>query len=121
MNRTAAIVLDVAFVVAFAAIGRASHGEPLDAAGLSRTALPFVAGTLLAWITLIMRRTDGSPLGPGVSVWLTTLLGGMVFRVLIGDTIAIPFVIVAGVTLALFLLGWRTIAWLIARRSASSG
>ena len=71
MNRTVAIVLDMVLVVAFAALGRASHAEALDVAGLSRTALPFLAGALLAWITLIMRRGDGTTLSSGVFVWAT--------------------------------------------------
>ena len=116
MNRTVAIVLDLALVVAFAALGRASHAEALDVAGLSRTALPFVAGALLAWITLIMRRGDGSTLTSGVFIWAITLIGGMVFRMLIGDTIAVAFVVVAALTLAVFLIGWRAIAHLIRRR-----
>lgn len=120
MNRTAAIVLDLVLVVAFAALGRSSHAEALDVAGLSRTALPFVAGALLAWITLIMRRADGTTLRAGAFVWAITLIGGMVFRVLIGDTIAVAFVIVAAITLAVFLVGWRLIAWLVTRRRGAT-
>ena len=119
MNRTVAIVLDMVLVVALAALGRASHAEALDVAGLSRTALPFLAGALLAWITLIMRRGDGTTLSSGVFVWAITLIGGMVFRILIGDTTAVAFVIVAAITLAVFLIGWRAIAWLIGRRRAA--
>lgn len=117
MNRTVAVVIDLVLVVTFAALGRASHAEALDGAGLTRTTLPFVAGALLAWITVIMRRGDGTTLGAGVFVWALTLIGGMVFRLLIGDTIAVAFVIVAAVTLAVFLIGWRALAWLILRRS----
>lgn len=116
MNRILAIVIDLVLVVVFAAIGRASHAEALDPAGLARTALPFLAGTLLAWITLMMRRAPGTTLGGGVFVWAITLIGGMVFRVLIGDTIAVAFVIVAAISLSVLLLGWRAVLWLIERR-----
>ena len=66
-----------------------------------------------------MRRGDGTTLSSGVFVWAITLIGGMVFRILIGDTTAVAFVIVAAITLAVFLIGWRAIAWLIGRRRAA--
>ena len=47
MPRVLAIVLDVASVLVFAAIGRLSHGESLDATQLGRTAAPFLAATLM--------------------------------------------------------------------------
>ena len=119
MNRSLAIVLDLALVVLFATLGRASHAEVLDLGGISRTALPFVAGTLIAWIALTLRKSSGSSLSAGAFVWALTLIGGMLFRVLLGDGTAVAFIIVAAVTLALFLLGWRLILWLVQRRTSA--
>ena len=104
MNRSLAIVLDLALVVLFAALGRASH------------ALPFVAGTLIAWIALILRKASGSTVRSGAFVWAITVIGGMVFRMLLGDGTAVAFIVVAAVTLALFLIGWRLVAWIVGRR-----
>ena len=120
MNRSLAIVLDLALVVLFATLGRASHAEVLDLGGISRTALPFVAGTLIAWIALTLRKSSGSSLSAGAFVWALTLIGGMLFRVLLGDGTAVAFIIVAAVTLALFLLGWRLILWLVQRRTSAT-
>ncbi|RXW33698.1 DUF3054 domain-containing protein [Propioniciclava flava] len=114
------IVIDIVLVVVFAALGRASHTEALDVAGISRTALPFVAGTLIAWIALTLRKSSGSSLPAGAFVWALTLIGGMLFRVLLGDGTAVAFIIVAAVTLALFLLGWRLILWLVQRRTSAT-
>ncbi|MGQ4598037.1 DUF3054 family protein [Nocardia sp. R6R-6] len=51
---------------------------------------------------------DGTALWPsGVVVWVSTLVGGMLLRVVSGQGTAVSFVLVAGVVLALFLLGWR--------------
>ena len=116
MNRSLAIVLDLALVVIFAALGRASHEEVLDLGGISRTALPFVAGTLIAWIALILRKASGSTVTSGAFVWAITVIGGMVFRMLLGDGTAVAFIVVAAVTLALFLIGWRLVAWIVGRR-----
>ena len=120
MNRAMSIVIDIDLVVVFAALGRASHTEALDVAGISRTALPFVAGTLIAWIALTLRKSSGSSLSAGAFVWALTLIGGMLFRVLLGDGTAVAFIIVAAVTLALFLLGWRLILWLVQRRTSAT-
>ena len=65
-----AAALDVAVVLVFAAIGRASHGEGNAAVGLLGVAWPFLVGTALGW-SLVRRRSGRWPvdLGPGVVVW----------------------------------------------------
>ena len=52
----------------------------------------------------------------GLPVWAITVALGMVLRALSGQGVAVAFVIVATITLAVFLLGWRGIARLAARR-----
>jgi hypothetical protein len=42
-------------------------------------------------------------------VWISTLAGGMLLRVVSGQGTAVSFVLVAGVVLAVFLLGWRAV------------
>jgi hypothetical protein len=106
MKPAVAIAVDGACVVAFALIGRASHAEALDPVGLARTASPFLAGTAVG--TLLGRTwRRPSALRSGIAVWLGTLAGGMLLRALTGGGVAVSFVIVAGITLAVMLLGWR--------------
>ncbi len=105
---------DAIAVCVFAVIGRRNHGELSDVAGIWHTAWPFLAG--LAFGTLVSRawRRPASIAG-GVPIWVCTLVGGMVVRVLSGNTVALPFVIVAGIVLAVFLLGWRALYVLLRR------
>lgn len=116
MRRVGAIVLDLVLVLAFAAIGRASHASALDVEGLTRTAFPFLAAALLAWVALVLRRSQGTSVRNGVFVWAVTLVAGLVFRLMIGDTAQVAFIVVAALTLAVFLIGWRAIRALIVRR-----
>jgi hypothetical protein len=51
-----------------------------------------------------------------VSAWLGTVALGMALRVVSGQGTAVSFVIVALIFLGLFLLGWRLLARLAARR-----
>ncbi len=117
MKPAVALAVDGACVVAFALIGRASHAEAFDLAGLARTAGPFLAG---AAIGTLLGRTWRRPLtlASGVAVWTGTLVGGMLLRALTGGGVAVSFVIVAGITLAVLLLGWRLgVRWIQSRRS----
>lgn len=115
MSRSVAILLDLVLVVAFAVIGRASHGESLDYEGIQRTALPFVAGLLIAWIGFMHKRHSGFTLLNGVFVWAATVALGVSFRLLLGGTAELAFVIVTALFLAATLIGWRAIWWLVVR------
>lgn len=115
MGRILAIVADLALVVVFVMIGRASHAEPLDLEGLQRTALPFLAGTLMAWIGFLLKRHSGLTLVNGVFVWAMTLVLGILFRLLLGDTAEFSFILVTAAVLAAFLIGWRAVLWLVRR------
>lgn len=122
MPRPLAIFLDLALVVLFAVIGRASHGEALDFDGLIRTGAPFFAATLIMVILMTLRRVDLQTLRSGIYIWGFTLGLGMIFRVLIGDGTQLAFILVAGAFLALFLIGWR-ILWFVyqKRREQAAG
>ncbi len=115
MGRILAIVSDLALVVVFVMIGRASHAEPLDMEGIQRTALPFLAGTLMAWIGFLLKRHSGLTLVNGVFVWAMTVVLGILFRLLLGDTAEFSFVLVTAAVLAAFLIGWRAVVWLVRR------
>ncbi len=116
MRYLPALIVDVVFVLIFAVIGRVSHEE--DAGGLFLTAWPFlvalVVGHLLAGLVPARPRRPWS-LGWGAIVWLVTVAGGMLLRVATGDTAETPFIIVASLVLAAFLVGWRLVAMLVRR------
>jgi hypothetical protein len=106
-----ALVLDVALVVGFAAAGRATHAEANALLGVLGTAWPFLVGTGIGWVLVrVLRGAWPLELGPGITVWFATLVFGMVLRRLTGEGTAWPFVVVATLTLAVLLLGWRALA-----------
>lgn len=117
-----AALIDVVLVLTFAAIGRGSHGESV-LGGLAGTAWPFLLGLLAGWaVAGLSARGAFAPTRPvpaGVLIWGGTLVVGMLARVVSGQGTAISFIIVAGVVLAVFLLGWRAAltAWARRRRS----
>ncbi|MHA7304056.1 DUF3054 domain-containing protein [Arthrobacter sp. TMN-49] len=109
------IAADVVLVLIFALSGRSSHREDLSVAGVLETAWPFLAALAVGWLIC---RTWRQPLRVwphGVCLWLITVAGGMALRILSGATAAVPFVVVATLVLALFLLGHRLIATRVTR------
>ncbi|MEU1958697.1 DUF3054 domain-containing protein [Nocardia sp. NPDC019304] len=116
MRKLVPFVLDALLVVVFCAIGRRSHDEAV-LAGLLRTVWPFATGLVVGWLVVALRgraakaaRFDIAALWPsGVVIWACTLAGGMLLRVVSGQGTAVSFVLVAGVVLAVFLLGWRAV------------
>jgi len=113
------IAVDAAVLVAFAVIGRASHAERLDVAGIAETAWPFlVAGLIGSGLGYALVRF--SWLVQGLVVWAAAALGGLVLRVATGGTAAPAFVAVASATLGLLLVGWRGLAHLASRRRVAA-
>ncbi|MCH6229963.1 DUF3054 domain-containing protein [Microbacterium sp. CFH 31415] len=106
--------LDVMLVVAFAAIGRASHGEDW-LIGLGITAWPFLVGLVAGWLITLAWRAPAAPVRTGLGVWAATVVGGMLLRAASGQGTAVAFIVVATLTLCMFLVGWRVIAGLVAR------
>lgn len=115
-----ALAADAVLVVLFALSGRSSHSESLTAGGVFTTAWPFLAALAIGWLVC---RTWKSPLRiwpQGVCLWLITVAGGMALRIASGNTAELPFVIVATLVLAAFLLGHRLMASLVVRRTRCS-
>lgn len=110
--------IDAVLVIVFAAIGRASHEHSVDALGVAQTAWPFLAGLALGWVALRAWRAPAAPLRTGGLLVAVTVVLGMLLRVVTGGSTAVAFIVVATVTLLVFLVGWRGIAALIARARA---
>lgn len=116
-----ASLVDLVLVLVFAAIGRASHAEGLDPAGVARTAGPFVVGWLVGWVLVALvpaTRYRPRSLLAGALVWVAVVVVGMLLRHgVVGDGVQTSFVVVTTVVVAVFLLGWRALAALVARRA----
>ncbi|GAB49023.1 DUF3054 domain-containing protein [Mobilicoccus pelagius] len=117
MNPFVAAALDLVLVVVFAALGRAAHGEAWT--GALSTAWPFLFGCGLGWaIWWGLRRVAPLTVPAGVVVWLTTIAGGMAVRAVLGQGTHWSFVVVSLLATAIFLLGWRAIAAMRAKKAA---
>jgi hypothetical protein len=113
---TRAVVLDIALVIVFVLIGRASHGEAIDVAGVATTAWPFLVGLLVGWIAMRAWRSPSRVVWTAVGIYTSTLVIGMLLRLASAQGVQLAFVIVAAISLAVFLLGWRLLARYLAGR-----
>ena len=103
----AAAVADVVLILVFAAIGRDAHHREDPILGVLLTAWPFLAGAAAGWAAARVWRSPLAIARAGVPVWLATLVGGMLLRALTGQTVVLPFIIVATLALAVLLVGYR--------------
>ncbi|MFP5311029.1 MAG: DUF3054 domain-containing protein [Actinomycetes bacterium] len=103
----AGVAADVVLILAFAAIGRDAHHREEPVLGVLLTAWPFLAGAAAGWLGARAWRSPFSVIRAGVPVWLCSLVGGMLLRALTGQTVVLPFIIVATLVLALLLVGYR--------------
>ncbi|KAA0959874.1 DUF3054 domain-containing protein [Microbacterium sp. ANT_H45B] len=118
MRYVPALILDAVLVLVFAVIGRASHEE--DPGGFLLTAWPFLVALLLGHLVAALlpaRPRRPWSLAWGAVAWAVTVVGGLLLRVVSGDTAQIAFIIVATLVLAVFLLGWRVLAAFLRRRA----
>lgn len=99
--------IDVACVLVFVVIGRASHASGETPTGIASTAWPFGCGLACGWAAARAWRRPDALVPAGLGVWLGTVAVGMVLRVVAGQGTAAAFIVVALVFLGLFLLGWR--------------
>lgn len=110
------LLLDAALVLVFAVIGRMNHH--LDPAGFLLTGWPFLVALVVGHAIVLLLRSTGMrtwSLGGGLTIWIVTVAGGMLLRVLAGDTAALPFILVGAGMTAAMLLGWRVVALIVRR------
>jgi len=114
-----ALAVDVLCVVVFCAIGRRSHAEGLTVGGIAETAWPFLTGTTLGWLLSRGWQRPAALAPTGVVVWMCTVAVAMLLRKATSQGTATSFIVVASLTTAVLLLGWRAAAQLIGRRSST--
>lgn len=106
---------DVVCVIVFCVIGRRSHAEGLTVAGIAGTAWPFLAGTGVGWLLIRGWRRPFTVIPTGVAVWVCTVVVGMALRTVSSAGVSPSFVVVASVSTAVLLVGWRAAAALFPR------
>jgi hypothetical protein len=111
-----ALLADVVCVLVFCTIGRRSHAEGITVTGVVETAWPFLAGTAAGWVAARGWRNPGALTPTGLTVWLGTVVIGMLLRKATSQGTAVSFVVVASLVTAILLLGWRAVATALARR-----
>jgi hypothetical protein len=110
-----ALLADVVCVIVFCTIGRRSHAEGLTVAGVAQTAWPFLTGTGVGWLLIGGWRRPFTIIPVGVVVWVCTVVVGMLLRKATSAGVSTSFVVVASVSTAVLLLGWRGAATLVRR------
>jgi hypothetical protein len=96
-----AVACDALLVGLFAGLGRSEHAR--------------AAGLAIMWIAATVWKRPFAVARSGIPIWVGTVAIGMLLRALTGAGTALPFVIVATITLGAFLLGWRALVALIAK------
>jgi hypothetical protein len=105
---------DVLAVLVFAAIGRGSHADMVDVFKVLTTASPFLIGLVIGWL---VGRAWRAPLrlSVGTAVWVSATVFGLGIRAAFTHRLPVTFVLVAALSLALLLFGWRAAARRIVR------
>jgi DUF3054 family protein len=109
-----ATVLDCCGVLVFVIIGRHTHHDGDSLAGIWSTAWPFLAGLAIGLLAARAWRRPLRIAPAGLGAWLGAAAVGMIIRVLAGQGTAAAFIAVTLAFLALFLLGWRILARVLA-------
>ncbi|MHC6220990.1 DUF3054 domain-containing protein [Arthrobacter sp. MMS24-S77] len=115
--RTALVAafVDAVLILVFAAIGRDAHQRADVLTGVFSTAWPFLAGAAIGWLAARIWRAPFAIWPSGVAVWIGTVAGGMLLRAVTGQTVVLAFIIVALISLAILLLGYRAVIALVTR------
>ena len=110
--RPALLLLDLAAVIVFAAIGRESHAEGVDVVDVLAVAAPFAAG---AAVGALAGRTWRSPASwsAGLVTWAGAAVLGLALRAAIEGRLPVSFAIVATISLGVLQMGWRGVARLV--------
>lgn len=120
MRAALGVLADVCCVLIFVVIGRANHHAGDTLAGVAATSWPFLAGLAAGELATRAWQRPLALVPTGIGVWLATVALGQTLRVLAGQGTAVAFIVVSLLFLGLFLLGWRLIAQLAARRISVS-
>lgn len=113
----APVAADLACVLVFALAGKASHEASASDWVVAAIAWPYALAAALAHAGLRLRGRQPRRIWPEGAVVLAVTYGlGMVLRVLSGRGIAVGFLVVAALFLAVTMLGWRGIVKLVERR-----
>ena len=108
MRRAApAFLVDAAFVLLFAGLGRVSHSEGVSWSGVLGVAWPFLVALTLGWAVARLRAGWPTRVPGSTTVWPVTVGLGLALRVATGGGFAWAFGLVTFVVLGLFLVGWR--------------
>jgi hypothetical protein len=114
-RRLLPIVLDLVCVLAFAFGGKSSH-EASDAnTVVLKIVWPFAVAVIVGWLGAMWNGMRGLRVWPGgVTILAVTYVLGMALRLVSGRGIALGFLIVAVLFLAVTMLGWRLVyaGWL---------
>ena len=110
------LATDIVCVVVFCTIGRRSHAEGVTVSGIAETAWPFLTGTLVGWLLARGWRRPSAVVPTGIAVWLCTIIVGMLLRKATSAGVASSFIVVASLSTAVLLLGWRVAVGLMTRR-----
>ena len=103
------LLIDVIVVLAFVLIGRESHDDANMFVDVLQTAAPFIVGLGAGWV-ITWRWRDLLDVRTGVVVAAATVLVGLTVRRLVfGEGIALPFVIVTTLVLVTGLVGSRVL------------
>jgi len=105
------LLIDVVVVMLFIYAGRETRGIALLDDVLE--AVPFILGILAGWLVGRVWRAPRLVLWPGIIVWVSTVVVGLAVRVLIGAPTDSRFMFITFISLGVFLLGWRGLAWML--------
>jgi hypothetical protein len=112
-----AALADLACVLVFVAIGRSSHEEGFTLGGLLTTGWPFWLGVAGGYVGVLAFRLVPGSLPGAAMVLIKTLVVGMILRSAVQhDGTPVSFVVVSTVFLAVTLVGWRVVVYLLALR-----
>jgi hypothetical protein len=113
------VAVDLLLVLAFVLIGRSSHAEALDPAGVATTLWPFAAGLAVGWASALGVGWSLAGLRAGLVVWASTVVVGVLLRIASGQGAEPSFIVVTAVVVGVFLVGWRMVVALATRRRGS--
>jgi len=113
-------VADLVCVLVFALGGKTSHEASASDWVVAAIVWPYALAVVLAHAGLLLRGRQPRRIWPeGVVVLAVTYVLGMVLRVLSGRGIAVGFLVVAVLFLALTMVGWRCVVQLLLRGRTS--